>query len=78
MHELFEMPKNSINIERENSFLNKYRDAEDDVQKLEEEVKQQIKLEEGELEEPSPMRIHKQDLKMYAITKKNIKRDEKL
>lgn len=40
MHELFEMPKNSINIERENSFLNKYRDAEDDVQKLEEEVKQ--------------------------------------
>lgn len=31
MHELFEMPKNTINVQKQEKLLNKYRSAEYDV-----------------------------------------------
>jgi hypothetical protein len=39
MHELFELPKKTINREREERFLNKYRKPPSSVSELEKEVK---------------------------------------
>lgn len=51
MHELFELPKNSINGDKEDRVLNRYKRPNKDTKDLEEEMKTDNRMTEGNSED---------------------------
>lgn len=76
MHELFELPRNTINADKEDSFYQRYHRPCKDTHDLEEEVKIDNRMTEdnSDIEDE----VNQELQRMYKISKKNIDKDEKL